>query len=684
MQNSIIQSLATRILDRLLTPRELLSARKIVYIGLILLLFTGTFLWRRYWVEPQAHRLAILEESQGDIELSSRLLQLTLTGSRGVATCVLWASAIDKQKKNQWNELEFVVRSLTKLQPHFLVAWEFQSWNLAYNVPALLDRVPDKYFYVSRGVEVLYEGERQNQNTPDLRFTIGYTMQHKISQSDQRNTMRSLFDLSLIPPSERDPARFLKEDEVDGINWPEFEKFCKKYPQLVRRLHDGIRMETKDQQEKLFVCKDAKAVIDFLSENKEVPSIWTRVNGEDRLKKDLSDRYPLLPPYRESVPAPQHLFKPHEGFVELTDRSALDNSVDVFAVARAWYSYAQEPIPDPSDRPGKTKDIVNPVTQKMPKHMATIIFRGYPAVGEGQIAERLQGEGWYDDEPWRIRNWFRRFGGNFSDRKTPARVGPPPGANLSQDAWKECAYMWDKHGEDNHLIVPPDVLANHEGDTEWMRNYQSGRTIGNFIGHHMKSHVERETATVQARKRFYTGWSHYLNAEPSQALAEFERPEGIKGWIGVLMNNKDFRNDYATQESTFEIQLNYMLAYKLVHAAELKEMREGLSLAVALHGQAGLQTMVGLGAAVAPMPAVWQKANLGNRWTEPIPQLLAFVRGPFDVMIKNEEGKEVPLIDPKIERMVLERKQLIRAAAAQGAKTPEESEPKKPERGPTP
>ena len=239
--------------------------------------------------------------------------------------------------------------------------------------------------------------------------------------------------------------------------------------------------------------------------------------------------------------------------------------------------------------------------------------------------------------------------------------------------------MWEKHGQENHLIVDPDVLANHQSDAEWMKNYQTGRTIGNFIGHHMRSHVEAQPEAVQARKRFFTGWSHYLNAEPSQALAEYERPEGIKGWIGVLMDNKDFRSDYTTQETTFEVQLNYMLVYKLVHGAELKEMREKLSMAVALHGQAGLQSIIGLGAAVAPMPAIWQKANLGNRWSEPIPQLLAFVRGPFDIMIKDEDGKEIPLIKPEVERMVLERKQLIRAAAAQGARTPEEGESKKPE-----
>src|ERR1700704_6437699 len=122
--------------------------RKFIYLGLIVALFTTSFIWRHYVVEKLANRLAIREESRGEVDLSGSVVRLTLTGSRGLATCVLWNNAIDKQKKNQWNELELVVRSLTKLQPHFITPWLFQSWNLAYNVSVESDRVADKFFYV--------------------------------------------------------------------------------------------------------------------------------------------------------------------------------------------------------------------------------------------------------------------------------------------------------------------------------------------------------------------------------------------------------------------------------------------------------------------------------------------------------------------------------------------------------
>src|SRR5688500_17787541 len=108
--------------------------RKFLYLGLILVLFTAAFFWRTRVVQATADRMGVREMGRGEVELTESVVRLSLTGLRGVATCVLWNNALEKQKKNQWNELEVVVRSLTKLQPNFITPWQFQSWNLAYNV----------------------------------------------------------------------------------------------------------------------------------------------------------------------------------------------------------------------------------------------------------------------------------------------------------------------------------------------------------------------------------------------------------------------------------------------------------------------------------------------------------------------------------------------------------------------
>ena len=92
-------------------------------------------------------------------------MRLLLTGSRGVAVTFLWYNAMDKQKRHEWNELELLIQSITKLQPYFITPWLFQSWNLAFNVSVECDQPKDKYVYVVRGLALLAEGERRNRGS---------------------------------------------------------------------------------------------------------------------------------------------------------------------------------------------------------------------------------------------------------------------------------------------------------------------------------------------------------------------------------------------------------------------------------------------------------------------------------------------------------------------------------------
>src|SRR5262249_52529194 len=144
--------------------------RKVVYLGLILAIFFVLVFYRPVLVESKAEELSLREQDRGDVELTGKVVTLGLTGLRGVAVSALWISAKEKMEKNQWNELELLVRSVTKLQPHFVRPWLFQSWNLSYNVAVQCDREGDQYFFITRGIELLSEGERQNKFNPELRF----------------------------------------------------------------------------------------------------------------------------------------------------------------------------------------------------------------------------------------------------------------------------------------------------------------------------------------------------------------------------------------------------------------------------------------------------------------------------------------------------------------------------------
>ena len=140
------------------------------------------------------------EKSQGEMELTGSAGRLLLTGSRGLMICGLWYTAIEMQKKHEWNQVELYVRLITKLQPHFIAPWMYQSWNLAYNVSVEMDNLGDMYFYIARGIGLLAEGESVNRYNPDMRHFIAFYYQNKFGVSDKVTTLRCLLELSCVAP----------------------------------------------------------------------------------------------------------------------------------------------------------------------------------------------------------------------------------------------------------------------------------------------------------------------------------------------------------------------------------------------------------------------------------------------------------------------------------------------------
>src|SRR5262245_22139324 len=159
--------------------------RKLTYTVLILVLFTVSLLVRKFWIETEAQHLQLREVDRGEVELTGSAVRLVLTGSRGLATTILWNDVLKKQEKHKWNEVEMLVNSITELQPYFMTPWLFQSWNLAFNVAVENDRPRDKYYYISRGLDRLAAGERRNAvpGSPDLRHHMGVYYQMKIAVS---------------------------------------------------------------------------------------------------------------------------------------------------------------------------------------------------------------------------------------------------------------------------------------------------------------------------------------------------------------------------------------------------------------------------------------------------------------------------------------------------------------------
>src|SRR5262249_3761037 len=294
--------------------------------------------------------------------------------------------------------------------------------------------------------------------------------QSKMGISDENNTLRTLYQLSCIDPQERNPARFRKPN--GEIDWAAFEDFCNKHPHLVRRLRDRLSCKTPDD------------VIDFLDANFKLPSRYEYAapgEGQPTRLKPLSERFPIMPPRSQ-----------FGGDAELIeDRSELGDDTDNYAVARAWYGYAQDPLDeDPSARV---------IKRKLKYNMAKVIFQGYPARAQFYVAERREEEGWFDADGWEITNWFPESPTLPDGPKRALAVGT--GRAWAAEAWEKAHQMYRDHGEKHGLYKTPEEERALSPDE--LREYNYNRGLTNFAHFYFKSMVEKDRAAVTARKLFF-------------------------------------------------------------------------------------------------------------------------------------------------------------------------------------
>jgi hypothetical protein len=166
----------------------------IIYLVAIVFLFAAMYPYKFWFLDPVKAKYQLGEATIGQVDAGSFMLKLALLGgARGIAANVLWTKAIELQKVQEWDRLEATVDLITKLQPHFLAVWTFQSWNLAYNVSVEWDAPEDKYVWIKKGIQFAADGVAKNKNSPDLIWDTASIYYHKIGFSDESIILRRLF-----------------------------------------------------------------------------------------------------------------------------------------------------------------------------------------------------------------------------------------------------------------------------------------------------------------------------------------------------------------------------------------------------------------------------------------------------------------------------------------------------------
>lgn len=654
------------------------TIRKVSYFAAILVLFTISMVWRgvipvplgtsqakaaqpfrwahNHTIQKQAEDLEVweLDPNEGEADVSGSAWRLALTGSRGIVVTGLWLSAIEKQKRNDFHEFEDRVRRVTKLQPNFITPWIYQSWNITYNVSVEMHGSGDMYYYIVRGIQLLAEGERRNKRSPDMRYQIAFYYQNKFGVADQVETLRCLFDLSCMPPSERNPDNLLKRNpdnpEVKELDRERFRRFCAKYPHFVRRLRgeEGTNLDRR-AKEKLR-APNPEDVIRFLRDNyKELPCRY-RKDAEGKLTDELpeptkeyrpEDYFPVLPPQFNEGPD-----EAHPGIATPDEYAPDVGYFSAYKAARAWFSYSLlllppppkddqgDPIPGPTPPPGVGGH--DPSKHRIPRLPILIIFRQGAPRAQSYQAELEQKEGWFDGDGWRIDDWFPN---------QPQGVVVGTGKAWSFEEWTRAFQMWDRHGKAYALSLDdrrldnlqrlagdlnslpndptPEQLADDNLRRRYMavnaiRYYRNNRQVTNFpyflaAAEGESRVINGQPKTVLARKTLWQGEQARKIGEPLKAIRLYK--DGLDQWKQVLIDNPNFHRvpppdrSERIEEETAEYELAYLRL--LVQYDERVRDRANL-LANAAHGVIPFLTVPfpkGAGAGQGTADPFWPTGN---------------------------------------------------------------------------
>ncbi|MBM98308.1 MAG: hypothetical protein CMJ77_04215 [Planctomycetaceae bacterium] len=159
----------------------------------------------------------IAQTNLGDIDPASETMKLATLGMKGIAANLLWERANRYKRDHDWDSLSATLNQITKLQPNFISVWQFQGWNLAYNVSVEFDDYRSRYHWVTRGIDFLREGTRYNPEEPVLFWELGWTFGHKVGKADEYVQYRRLFS------EDEDLHNRLREDNlmIDDALGPE-------------------------------------------------------------------------------------------------------------------------------------------------------------------------------------------------------------------------------------------------------------------------------------------------------------------------------------------------------------------------------------------------------------------------------------------------------------------------------
>ncbi len=152
-----------------------------IVLAVVLLTIAGMRL--DYINSQRAEMKLIINEPLENAPPSLAFATVAMGAFRGLVVDALWIRADNLKEQGQFFDARQLAEWITILQPRFAAVWEFQAWNMAYNISVAIPATqPDqRWRWVKNGYELLRDqGISLNPKSIELYRELARIFQHKI------------------------------------------------------------------------------------------------------------------------------------------------------------------------------------------------------------------------------------------------------------------------------------------------------------------------------------------------------------------------------------------------------------------------------------------------------------------------------------------------------------------------
>lgn len=160
--------------------RDAIICSVCISISAFLLITAG--IWLDY-INLQREQMDLIIERAENVPPTLAFATVATGAFRGLVVDVLWMRADKLKEEGQFFDAKQLAEWITTLQPRFPSVWEFQAWNMAYNISVAIPTTqPDqRWLWVRNGYELLRDkGIRWNPKSLELYRELARIFQHKI------------------------------------------------------------------------------------------------------------------------------------------------------------------------------------------------------------------------------------------------------------------------------------------------------------------------------------------------------------------------------------------------------------------------------------------------------------------------------------------------------------------------